>query len=121
MRCVCSLFLFVFLTVCVCPVTFHRTDWQDLPPTNDWLDEVHKKIERLDVFIFVMSPDSLVSDLCNWEIDHAVKNGKRIIPVQYREIDYGQVRRLNFLRLIFVHLFTLLCSLSLAFFITFKN
>lgn len=68
-------------------------DWEDLPPTSDWLEEVQRRIEAMDCFIFVSTPHSLNHEMCNWEIDHAVKNGKRIVVVQRGDIDYSLLRK----------------------------
>lgn len=56
-------------------------DWQDIPPTADWWAEIEAGIEAADAFIFVISPDSVISRVCNREIEHAVNNHKRIVPV----------------------------------------
>jgi hypothetical protein len=50
-------------------------------------------IEKQDCFLFVLTPDSILSEVCGWEIDHAVKQGKRIIPVVAREVEYKSVRK----------------------------
>jgi hypothetical protein len=62
-------------------------DWQDIPPTVDWMKEIEKGIEEADVFIFIVSPDSIRSTVCAEEVTHAIKNGKRIAPVVAREVD----------------------------------
>lgn len=61
-------------------------DWEGIPPTVDWWKEIEKGIEEADVFLFLISPDSAKSKICEQEIDTAVKNGKRIIPIVVREI-----------------------------------
>jgi hypothetical protein len=62
-------------------------DWEGIPPTVDWWKQIEKGIEESDVFLFLISPDSAKSRVCGQEIDHAVKNGKRLIPLLVREIE----------------------------------
>lgn len=61
-------------------------DWEDIPPTVDWWQEIQAGIEAAHTFIFVISPNSIRSDVCYQEIEHAVLHNKRIIPVLYQEI-----------------------------------
>ena len=61
-------------------------DWEGIPPTVDWWKEIEKGIEQADVFIFLISPDSAKSKVCARELDSAVKNGKRLIPLVVRDI-----------------------------------
>ena len=42
-------------------------DWQDIPPTSEWLDEVYAGIQAADTFLFIISPDSVVSEICTLE------------------------------------------------------
>ncbi|MDO9301164.1 MAG: TIR domain-containing protein [Anaerolineales bacterium] len=62
-------------------------DWEDIPPAVDWLDQVLQGIERADAFVFLVSPDSALSEVCKVEVEHARKNHKRIIPVLARDVD----------------------------------
>jgi len=62
-------------------------DWQDIPPSVDWMKEIQAGIEEADIFLYLVSPDSISSRVCAEEVGHAVLNGKRIIPVIMREID----------------------------------
>ncbi|MDZ8082431.1 MAG: TIR domain-containing protein, partial [Nostoc sp. DcaGUA01] len=60
-------------------------DWKDIPLTADWWAEIQAGIEATNTFVFVITPDSVVSKVCNQEIDHAVKNNKRLVPIVRRE------------------------------------
>ena len=62
-------------------------DWAEIPPTVDWWKEIEKGIEESDIFLFLISPESSKSKVCLQEIEHAVNNGKRLIPLVVREID----------------------------------
>ncbi|MGE5376701.1 MAG: toll/interleukin-1 receptor domain-containing protein, partial [Bacteroidota bacterium] len=61
-------------------------DWEGIPPTVDWWPEVEKGIEESDIFVFNISPDSINSKVCRQEIEHAVKNGKRLVPLVLRDV-----------------------------------
>lgn len=61
---------------------------EDIPPTADWLKTIYRGILDSDIFLFLISPDSIISDTCNKEIIYAVDKGKRIIPVVVRKIDF---------------------------------
>jgi len=62
-------------------------DWKDISPAADWMDQILRGIESVDAFIFLVSPDSIISDVCKVEVSHAAKNNKRIIPVVVRQAD----------------------------------
>ena len=39
-------------------------DWQGIPPTAEWMNEIEFAIEAAHVFIFVISPDPMSSEIC---------------------------------------------------------
>ena len=60
-------------------------DLEDIRLGEDWKDRIFWGIAGAGVFIFLISPDSVTSIMCNKEIDCAVKNGKRIVTCQIRD------------------------------------
>ena len=62
-------------------------DWKSIPKGEDWEQEIYRGIEEADAFLFLISPDSVASEMCNKEIAHAVRNGKRILPIVIRDTD----------------------------------
>ena len=67
-------------------------DWKSIPKGEDWEQEIYRGIEEADAFLFLISPGSVASQMCNKEIEHAVKNGKRIIPIVIRDTDPDTTR-----------------------------
>lgn len=61
-------------------------DWEDIPPAVGWLDQILHGIEQAEVFVFLISPDSIQSEVCKIELEHAHKNAKRIIPIVVRDV-----------------------------------
>lgn len=66
-------------------------DWQDIPPSADWLAEIYEAIEQADTFVFIISETSLASDVCGYEIAHATQHNKRLIPIVISDIEAGKV------------------------------
>lgn len=66
-------------------------DYQDIPRTAVWWDSICKAIDATDTFVFVISPDSVASEVCTDEINYALENNKRIVPIVYRDTDNKQV------------------------------
>ena len=62
-------------------------DWEDIPLSANWMQEIEAGIEGADVFIFVISPDSIASEICMKELNHAVMHNKRFIPILHRDAD----------------------------------
>lgn len=59
-------------------------DWQDIPPTATFMDEIRRAIDAADSFLFIISPESCHSEICRHELEHAATNNKRLIPVVCR-------------------------------------
>jgi WD40 repeat protein len=74
-------------------------DWESIPPAVDWLEQIFRGIEEADAFLFLISPDSIASEVCKVEISRAAQNNKRIIPIVLRDVDPKitpeSIRKLN--------------------------
>ena len=66
-------------------------DWEGIPPTVDWWREIEKGIEETDIFVVLVSQESIKSRICSREIVHALRNGKRLIPLIIDEIKSEEV------------------------------
>jgi WD40 repeat protein len=62
-------------------------DWESIPPAVDWLEQIFRGIEEADAFLFLISPDSIASEVCKVEINRAAQNNKRIIPIVLRDVN----------------------------------
>lgn len=62
-------------------------DWQDIPPSADWLAEVYQAIDSANTFVFLISNTSINSEICSLEIAHAIKNSKRLVPIVLHDVD----------------------------------
>ncbi|KXK11786.1 MAG: TIR domain protein [Chloroflexi bacterium OLB14] len=60
-------------------------DWEGIPLSTDWMVEIAKGIVAADAFLFVISPDALDSEYCLKELELAISENKKIIPIVYSE------------------------------------
>ncbi len=56
-------------------------DWESIPPSQAWWNEIQKGIARANNFVVILSPASMASPICQMEIEYARQLKKRIIPV----------------------------------------
>ena len=58
---------------------------------EDWRARLGRLIVECDTLVFVLSPESVDSEVCAWEIAEAQRLSKRIIPVLWRTVDFTAV------------------------------
>ena len=56
-------------------------DWERIPVGEKWWQEITEAIQNANVFVFIVSQHSIGSKVCKDEIELALKNNKRIIPI----------------------------------------
>src|SRR5215510_803809 len=66
-------------------------DWEGIPPGDTWEKTIYGAIESTHTFIFVLTPDSIASEVCGREIAHAAANNKRLVPIVYRDVAADKV------------------------------
>src|SRR5262245_58499202 len=78
-------------------------DTTDIRGTEEWERAVNAGIESSDAVAFVLSTDFLDSEQCRRELEYAVHNGKRLVPLLAEAVDPSDVApelaRLNWIDL----------------------
>jgi WD40 repeat protein len=62
-------------------------DWEGIRPTEEFMQAIYGAIEGADTFVFVLTPDSIASEVCGREIAHAATHNKRMVPIVARDVD----------------------------------
>jgi WD40 repeat protein len=62
-------------------------DWKDIEPSEEWWRAITEASDAANAIIFICSPDSLASEVCQRELAYAAGQHKRLIPVVAREIE----------------------------------
>lgn len=76
-------------------------DKEDIAAGEDWEVRLTRLIERADTVVYVVSPNSISSERCGWEIDQSSALNKRVLPVVWQRVQDAMVpdklRRLNYI------------------------
>lgn len=62
-------------------------DWNNIPPSSKWEEEIRKGIEACNAVVFILSPDWVLSNECRKELEIAVEYNKRLFPIIHQNID----------------------------------
>jgi hypothetical protein len=65
-------------------------DLNDIPLIIDNKEHIYSAILKSDNFIYIISPNAIRSEYCKKELDFAIKNKKRIIPISHIVPKEGQ-------------------------------
>jgi hypothetical protein len=66
-------------------------DRHDIKPGEPWEARLGGLIEQSDTVVFVISPESVKSERCVWEVDKALALSKRLLPVIYKSVPDGEI------------------------------
>ena len=76
-------------------------DTHDILAGEDWQGRIGQLIARADSVVFLISPDSVASRICDWEVNETERLSKRLLPVVVRDADQetvpGRLKRLNYI------------------------
>src|ERR1700730_8123675 len=61
-------------------------DRHDIAAGEEWEARLHGLIEQADTVAFVISPESVKSDGCSWEVNKACALAKRLIPLVFKSV-----------------------------------
>jgi WD40 repeat protein len=67
-------------------------DWEDIRKSANWRARIHAGIESAIAVVPVLSPDFAASEVCRDEIEHALAQNKRLIPIVARDVGETQLR-----------------------------
>lgn len=78
-----------------------KIDTRDLPTLEDWRRELLSFIREADAVVFIVSPNSISSPVCAWEVEQVTALNKRLAPIVLERVaDDGipeGIARINYL------------------------
>ena len=62
-------------------------DWEDIPASSKWEDEIRRGVESSNSIVFILSPEWAKSNECAKEFQIAADFNKRLFPIVYQNVD----------------------------------
>ena len=77
-------------------------DRHDIAPGEPWENRLSGLIQQADTVIYVISPEAVKSERCQWEVDKTLALSKRLMPIVFKSMPEAdipeQLRRRQFVR-----------------------
>ena len=77
-------------------------DRHDIAPGEPWEERLGGLIQQADTVVYVISPEAVKSERCQWEVDKTQALSKRLMPVVFKPVPEAdipeQLRRRQFVR-----------------------
>jgi len=67
-------------------------DWEDIPASAKWENEIKKGIEKSNSIIFILSPEWAASNECAKELKFAAEYNKRLFPIIHQNVDPNTIQ-----------------------------
>lgn len=69
-------------------------DLDDILPTEAWKERLQELIEKADAIVFLLSPSSALSEVCQWEVELAESLKKKIAPIVIKDVEGEKIPKL---------------------------
>jgi hypothetical protein len=66
-------------------------DLEDIILSARWMEEIRTGITEADAVMFVITPDWAASTICRTELDYAIEQSKRLVPILARQTPDGDI------------------------------
>jgi TIR domain len=78
-----------------------KLDTRDLPKLEDWRRELLDFIRTADAVVFIVSPNSVSSQVCSWEVEQVATLSKRLAPIVLERVPDdripAEIAKINYL------------------------
>ena len=66
-------------------------DRHDIAPGEKWEERLGGLIAQADTIVFVVSPEAVRSERCQWEVDNGFAASKRVLPVIWKHVPESDI------------------------------